>query len=72
MINGIKEGKPLNEGVAVAESTLTAIMCRECSYTGKQIKWDDLLKSGPAVIPGQLRVGATACAAGCRSGPHHD
>jgi hypothetical protein len=46
LVQSIKDGKPLNEGQQVAESTLTAILCRECSYTGKQIKWDDLLKSG--------------------------
>ncbi len=45
LVQSIKDGKPLNEGQQVAESTLTAIMCREASYTGKQIKWDDLLKS---------------------------
>ncbi|MBX3364303.1 MAG: Gfo/Idh/MocA family oxidoreductase [Phycisphaeraceae bacterium] len=31
---------PLNEGRAVAESTLTAIMGRMSAYTGKQVTWD--------------------------------
>ena len=70
MINSIKAGKPLNEGVAVADSTLTAIMCREASYTGKEIRWDALLKSGqqlfqanhewgPLPVPPVARPGRT-------------
>lgn len=46
MIQGIKDGKPLNEGQRMAESTLTAIMCREACYTGKKITWNQLLGSG--------------------------
>lgn len=46
MVQSIKDGKPLNEGHRMAESTLTAIMCREACYTGKKILWDQLLNSG--------------------------
>jgi predicted dehydrogenase len=48
----IRNGKPLNEGRMVAESTLTAIMGRMATYSGKQITWDEALSSdetwGPA------------------------
>lgn len=46
LVDSIKAGKPLNEGVQIAESTLTAIMCREACYTGKAIQWNQLLSSG--------------------------
>jgi predicted dehydrogenase len=39
-IAAIREGKPLNEGKRVAESTLTAIMGRMSAYTGRALKWD--------------------------------
>lgn len=39
-IKAIREGKPLNEGRRVAESTLTTIMGRMACYTGKEVKWD--------------------------------
>ena len=34
------EGKPLNEGRRIAESTLAAIMGRMSAYTGRELKWD--------------------------------
>jgi predicted dehydrogenase len=40
LIAGIREGKPLNEGKRVAESTLAAIMGRMSAYTGRALKWD--------------------------------
>jgi len=40
LIAGIRNGKPLNEGKRVAESTLTAIMGRMSAYTGRALKWD--------------------------------
>ena len=40
LINSIKAGKPLNEGIQVAESTMTAIMGRMSAYTGKKVTWD--------------------------------
>lgn len=39
-IAAIREGKSLNEGRRVAESTLTAIMGRMSAYTGRALKWD--------------------------------
>jgi predicted dehydrogenase len=39
-IAAIREGKRLNEGKRIAESTLTAIMGRMSAYTGRALKWD--------------------------------
>ena len=40
LIASIREGKPLNEGKRVAESTLTAIMGRMSAYTGRALSWE--------------------------------
>jgi myo-inositol 2-dehydrogenase / D-chiro-inositol 1-dehydrogenase len=40
LIASIRDGKPLNEGKRVAESTLCAIMGRMSAYTGRAISWD--------------------------------
>jgi len=40
LIATIKQGKLLNEGRRVAESTMTAIMGRMSAYTGRALKWD--------------------------------
>jgi predicted dehydrogenase len=39
-IAAIREGKKLNEGRRIAESTLTSIMGRMSAYTGRALKWD--------------------------------
>lgn len=41
----IRAGKPFNEGRMVAESTLTAIMGRMASYSGKEVTWEQALAS---------------------------
>ncbi|MBL1216692.1 MAG: gfo/Idh/MocA family oxidoreductase [Planctomycetes bacterium] len=40
LISSIENGTPLNEAKRVAESTLTAIMGRMATYTGKSVTWD--------------------------------
>ena len=40
LIASIRDGKPLNEGRRVAESTLCAIMGRMSAYTGRALSWD--------------------------------
>ncbi len=55
LINSIRKGEPLNELENVAFSTLTAIMGRHATYTGKQVTWDFLLnKSTEDLIPAKL------------------
>lgn len=57
LIESIRNGKPLNEGRRIAESTLTAIIGRESAYTGKQIKWDDAMNSTLDLLPAKLEFG---------------
>ncbi|MHC4157618.1 MAG: Gfo/Idh/MocA family oxidoreductase [Planctomycetota bacterium] len=44
-IAAIREGKHLNEGRRIAESTLTAIMGRMSAYTGRALSWDWVMKA---------------------------
>jgi len=39
-IAAIREGRELNEGRRIAESTMTCIMGRMSAYTGRALKWD--------------------------------
>lgn len=39
MIHSIRNGMAINEGIQIAESTMTAIMGRMSAYTGKEIDW---------------------------------
>jgi len=45
LLNSIIEGKPINEARNVAESTLTAIMSRISAYTGKLVRWKDVVEN---------------------------
>jgi predicted dehydrogenase len=40
MIDSIRQGKGINEGQQIADSTLTAIMGRMSAYTGQAVEWD--------------------------------
>lgn len=45
LIDSIRAGAPINEGNAVAESTLTGIMGRESAYSGRSVEWEQALNS---------------------------
>ena len=44
-MKSIRDGKPLNEGVRIAESTLTAIGARMSAYMGRSFSWKWLLNA---------------------------
>lgn len=54
LVTAIRTSKPINEAEKTAISTLTAIMGRISSYTGKLVTWDEMmnsdLKLGPKVF----------------------
>lgn len=60
LIASIRAGKPLNELKTVAESTLTAIMCRMSAYTGKAVTWEQALNSKEDTFPKTLEFGPHA------------
>jgi len=52
LIEALMAGQIYNEGEYGAKSTFTAILGREACYSGKVIKWDELLNKGRAYAPG--------------------
>jgi hypothetical protein len=54
LVASIRDGKPLNELKRIAESTLTAIMGRESTYTGQDVTWDELIASAQDLTPAPL------------------
>jgi len=55
LIASIRAGKPINELNTVAESTLTAIMGRMATYTGKEVSWEQALNSKLDTMPADLK-----------------
>jgi hypothetical protein len=51
----IRSGKPINDGVRMAHSTLLAIMGRMAAYTGQEVTWEQALNSKEQLVPGNLR-----------------
>ncbi len=59
MIASLRSGHPLNEGVRVAESTLTAIMGRMSAYTGRELSWKWVRESSKLDLsPAEYTMGA--------------
>jgi len=48
LIAAIRNNEKYNEGWFGATSSFTAVLGRMASYSGKVVKWDDAVKSGPA------------------------
>ena len=44
-------GPYVNDGMTVAESTMTCIMARESAYSGQEITWDQMMKSNLDLQP---------------------
>ena len=50
----IRMGKPINDGVRMAHSTLMALMGRMAAYTGQEITWEQALNSQERLVPENL------------------
>jgi predicted dehydrogenase len=57
LISSIREGSPINEAQNVAESTLTAIVGREATYSGREVTWDEAMNSATKLGPEVLEFG---------------
>ncbi len=57
LFSAISEGRHVNEGRRVAESTLTAIMGRLAAYTGQTITWEQAMNSTLDLTPANLAFG---------------
>lgn len=51
----IRAGKPINDGVWMAHSTLLALMGRMAAYTGLEITWDQALNSQERLVPDPIQ-----------------
>ena len=60
LIESIRAGRQVNELKNVAESTLTAIMGRMSTYTGKAVTWEQALNSTESLMPAKLEWGPLA------------
>ena len=52
MIEALMRGEIYNEGDYGAHSTFCAILGREACYSGRVLKWDELLEKGRDYCPG--------------------
>ncbi len=52
LIEALMRGEIYNEGEIGAKSTFTAILGREACYSGKVVKWDELMAKGRELAPG--------------------
>ncbi len=52
LVEALLAGKIYNEGEYGAKSTFCAILGREACYSGKVLKWDELLEKGRDLCPG--------------------
>ncbi len=50
----IRAGRPVNDGISMAHSTLMAIMGRMAAYTGQVVTWDRALNSEEGLVPATL------------------
>ena len=57
LIASVRAGQPINEAQAIAESTMTGILGREAAYSGKEITWDEAMKSTTRLGPEKLEFG---------------
>ena len=52
MVKSIRgDGPYINQGMMIAESTLTCIMARESAYSGQEITWDQIMASQQDLMP---------------------
>jgi predicted dehydrogenase len=57
LVTAIRTNKPINEAEHVAHATLTAIMGRTAAYTGKEVKWDEIMDSQERLGPTEYAMG---------------
>ena len=57
LIASVRAGVPINEAQTIAEATMTGILGREAAYSGKEITWDDAMKSTTRLGPEKVEFG---------------
>jgi myo-inositol 2-dehydrogenase/D-chiro-inositol 1-dehydrogenase len=54
LFESIRSGKPKNDDLNLATSTLLAIMGRQAAYSGQQVTWDQAFNSQVSLVPKPL------------------
>ena len=54
LFDAIRQNKPFNEAEFGAISTMTAILGRMATYSGKMVEWDEAIKSEVSLVPMDL------------------
>ena len=60
LVAALRAGKRYNEGYYGANSSMTAVLGRMANYSGKIVKWDDLVNKGASLVPDLLDWDAPA------------
>jgi predicted dehydrogenase len=50
----IRAGRPINDGIRMAHTTLMAMMGRMATYTGQEITWEQAMNSQERLVPEKL------------------
>ena len=50
-VKTIREDMPRNDGYSAAMTCMTAVLGREAAYSGKLVKWDELVEKGRSFTP---------------------
>lgn len=58
LFSAIRSGKPINNSLYMARSSMLAIMTTWASYTGQVITWEQAMKSKHVVVPERLAMDA--------------
>lgn len=51
MFASIRKGKPLNDGIKMANSSMLGVLARMVAYTGQSITWDEAFNSNESLGP---------------------
>lgn len=57
LIASVRAGEPINEAQTIAEATMTGILGREAAYSGKEVSWEEAMKSTTRLGPEKLQFG---------------
>jgi predicted dehydrogenase len=60
LLAALRAGQRYNEGHYGANSSMTAVLGREATYSGKVLKWDELVAKGTSQLPDDLAWNAKA------------
>ncbi|QEG34458.1 Glycosyl hydrolase family 109 protein 1 precursor [Bythopirellula goksoeyrii] len=60
LFKSIRDDTPINNGGYMTNSTLLAIMGRMCTYTGQDLKWDDVITNTERLGPNTYEWGSVS------------